>query len=261
MNGDWPLIGVSVGTRIAAGDGLKVIGEMPTYTRAVALGGGAPVMVPVGIGESALRAVYEQLDGLLISGGGDLSPACYGMEQHPQVQGVDAERDAVELQLIHWALDDDKPLLGVCRGLQAINVALGGALFQDIPSEVPDAQRHDWFPGFPLDHIAHRVTVDQGSALQAALGATDAVMEVNSLHHQAIRAVASGLHVVARAEDGIIEGIEAPDRGFALGVQWHPELMLERHPPMRCLFEALAQAARSWAAAGGNHAGARFRAG
>jgi putative glutamine amidotransferase len=201
-------------------------------------------MIPLGIERDKLRDIYERLDGIVLPGGGDVDPVHYGAELHPYTAGIHAERDDVETQLVRWAVEDDRPLLAICRGIQVLNVALGGTLIQDIRSDVEDALRHDapsvdWFP-----RLVHDVMVEPGSKLHAALGVDGTRLRVNSLHHQAVEQVAPRLEIAARADDGIVEGVEMPDRRFILGVQWHPETLVDEHPPMKKLFEALVEAAR-----------------
>lgn len=212
------------------------------YVKAVSFAGGAPLMIPLTSGEELLRSVYEGLDGILLSGGGDISPHLYGEEAHQSVWGVDEDRDAVELALARWALAESKPLLAICRGIQVMNVAAGGNLYQDILSQVPQAIEHVYYPGYPRNYIAHPVRLLPGSFLARIIGAGE--IGVNSLHHQSARVVAPGLIKVAEAPDGVIEGLEKPDHPFAIGVQWHPEELTD-HTPMRRLFEAFVSAAGS----------------
>jgi len=156
---------------------------------------------------------------------------------------LDPARDRVELQLARWAIAEGKPLFGLCRGLQIVNVALGGTLYQDIAAQRRDAIKHDYFPtaGFPRDHLAHRVTVASGSRLDALVGS--APLEVNSMHHQAVKDLARGLVSTAVAPDGLVEGLEAPGSQFLLGVQWHPESLTDRDPRMHRLLTGFVEAA------------------
>lgn len=210
------------------------------YVRAISLAGGAPLMIPITPDEEQLRSIYAGLDGILLSGGGDISPHLYGEEAHQSVWGVDEERDAVELALARWALAEGKPLLAICRGIQVMNVAAGGNLYQDILSQIPQAMEHVYYPGYPRNYIAHPVRLMPDSLLARILGTN--TVGVNSLHHQAARTVAPGLVKVAEAPDGVTEGLEKPDHPFAVGVQWHPEELTD-HRPMRRLFEAFIAAA------------------
>lgn len=215
------------------------------YYLAAASAGAAPVMLPLlDADPAALRATYERLDGLLLAGGVDMDPVTFGEPPHPRLGRTDAARDAVELALARWAIADGMPVLGLCRGLQVLNVALGGSLFQDIEAEIPGALKHDYFPtsGFERDYLAHEVSVAAGSRLHEAFGA--AVVRVNSMHHQAIKALAPALHVSARAPDGVVEAVESDTAQYLVGVQWHPEMFEQSDPGTRRLFERFLDAAR-----------------
>lgn len=212
---------------------------------AVETAGGDPLTIPVDADETTLRDIFAGLDGLLLSGGGDLDPATYGSTPTKRVEGIDPQRDRTELELARRALAEGKPVLGICRGLQILNVANGGTLYRDI-SEHPDAQRHTFYPDLPFDLLAHSIEISASSRLAQIVGRT--TLAVNSLHHQACRTVAPGLQVVARAPDGMIEALEAPGHPFALGVQWHPETLpglQETQALFRAIVSASAQHARA----------------
>jgi putative glutamine amidotransferase len=202
--------------------------------------GGAPVLIPLGLNEATLRTLYARLDGLLLSGGGDLDPRLYGAEAHAALSGVDVERDRTELTLTRWLAADDKPLLGICRGTQVLNVALGGSLYPDV-SQHPGALKHTYATETEAALRPHAVQIQEETTLAGLI--REPVLDVNSLHHQALRAVAPTLTVAARAPDGIVEAVELPGRPFALAVQWHPECLPEA-PEQRRLFEAFVAAAR-----------------
>jgi putative glutamine amidotransferase len=202
---------------------------------AVTRAGGTPVPIAPQQDEAALRAHFAQLDGLILSGGGDVDPAAYGATPIPAVGGVDGTRDWTEMTLARWALEERKPLFGICRGLQLLNVALGGTLYQDM-SEYDEALPHRLYPDLPFDLLAHPVAVTPGSLLAQVLG-TDTV-EVNSLHHQACATLAPAVIVTARAPDGMVEALEVPGHPFALAVQWHPEALPESRETAQ-LFRAL----------------------
>jgi putative glutamine amidotransferase len=213
------------------------------YSRVVAAAGGVPVMIPLLEDESSLRALYDLTDGLLIPGGVDLDPATYGESPLPACGRLDAARDRVELQFARWAIAEGKPLFGLCRGLQIVNVALGGTLYQDIAAQRSDAIKHDYFPtaGFARDHVAHPVTITSGSRLDALVGAVS--LGVNSMHHQAVKDLAPGLVTTAVAPDGVVEALESSGEQFVLGVQWHPESLTDRDPRMHRLLTGFVQAA------------------
>ncbi len=163
-------------------------------------------------------------------------PARYGAAPHPLAAGIDPARDEAELALARWAVADGRPLFGICRGAQVLNVALGGTLYGDV-SDHPGALRHTY--DRPAER-PHPVQVAEGSRLAELLGVP--VLDVNSLHHQAVRAVAPGLRVAARAPDGLVEALELPAHPFALAVQWHPESLPDA-PEMQRLFAGLVAAA------------------
>ncbi len=239
-----PVIGITGRTdQSVRPPNLPLLSITPTYVQATKLGGGAPVIIPPHLEETELRAIFEHLDGLILSGGGDILPALFGKEDSGLLWFVDERRDRAELALGRWALAEGVPLLAICRGAQVLNVAAGGTLIQDIPTQVPDALPHSTVAGSPLSTIAHTVEVAAGSQLAALVGAGE--LGVNSAHHQAANTVGAGLVITARAPDGIIEGLESPDHPFCIGVQWHPEVMVESHPVMRRLFEGLVKAAQT----------------
>jgi putative glutamine amidotransferase len=216
-----------------------------TYADAVIAAGGLPVILPFQNSETA--SLLDRLDGLLLSGGADLEPARFGAGSvHPETYGVSPERDEFELRLTSEALRCATPVLGVCRGIQVLNVALGGSLIQDIPSEHPTAtpvQHRQHIDGIPANQPGHLVTIAPCSLLDEGIG--DTVLPVNSFHHQAIDRLAPDLTAIAHAGDGTIEAVVMPERRFVLGVQWHPELMFADHPAQLALFGLLVDAARA----------------
>lgn len=231
-----PLIGCATyRKRIDQEPPIDVYGLMPSYTEAVLQAGGVPVLIPLGLDEETLSALLERIDGLLLPGGGDISPTHYGgNEGDPTVRDVDGERDHTEFLLVHHALQQQKPLLAICRGHQVFNVALGGTLWEDVHGAMPGAIAHDYFYKHNREYLAHEVDVLPGSLLARILQAKR--IPVNSLHHQGIRELAAGLKAVATAPDGLIEAVEVTDHPFALGVQWHPENLIRVTPAMRALF-------------------------
>ena len=223
------------------------------YIVAIQESGGIPLLLTPAHGGPALRALHELLDGLVLTGGEDVAPERYGEDvHHPSVEAV-PERDALELQLLEWALADDLPLLAICRGVQVLNVGLGGTLYQDLATGRPGPLVHDQGLGEsprPRTEPHHPVTVRSGSCLADVLGLE--TVEVNSMHHQGIKALAPALVPVAHAPDGLVEGVEPVDAArwsFLLGVQWHPEeLARAGHAPSRRLFERFVAAAAKRAA-------------
>lgn len=221
---------------------IEVYGLMPAYVDAVRAAGGLPVLIPLGLEEDEVRSLLARVDGLLLPGGGDVGPTHYGgNDRDPTVRDIDDLRDRAEFLLIEHALEQVKPLLAICRGLQIFNVALGGSLWEDVRSHMPGAMAHDYFGQNGRDFLAHDVTITPGSLLARALESERS--PVNSLHHQGIRRLAPGLRAVATAPDGLVEAAEVPDHPFALGVQWHPENLIGSVPPMRGLFRLFVQAA------------------
>jgi putative glutamine amidotransferase len=234
-----PIIGITT-DRKDSGLPLPHFVVNEAYVRAIQFAGGIPVLLPASLAESDLAQVCQRLDGLLLTGGGDINPLRFDGRPHSRVYGIDDGRDMVELGLVRLALDTGLPFLGICRGFQVVNVALGGTLFTHIDDQLEDALKHDYFPDYPRDLLSHPVQVESGSRLADILGGK--VQMVNSLHHQGVERVADGLTVSAHAPDGLVEAVEVPAHPFGLAVQWHPE-WLQEHEAMRSLFGALIEAA------------------
>jgi putative glutamine amidotransferase len=235
-----PLIGITT-QRADVGGSIPVVGSPESYIRAVQNAGGLPILIPLDLTNSDLDEVYDRLDGMLFHGGGDIDPGLFDGPAHSEVYGIDPDRDRVELHLARQAAESGKPFLGICRGIQVINVALGGTLYTHIHDQHPGALRHDWYPDIPRDYLAHPIQVQENSSLSRIIGKPK--VETNSLHHQGIHQPAPRLTPVAWAPDGIIEALELAGHRFGLGVQWHPE-NLQAYPEMRALFQALITAAR-----------------
>jgi putative glutamine amidotransferase len=209
------------------------------YVRTIAEAGGVPYMLPLlHDDDETTRAMYDSLDGVLLPGGADLDPASYSEERHPACDRSDPPRDLVELKLVRWAMSEQKPILGVCRGIQIVNVAAGGTLYQDVGSQFAGSIKHDYFPGrgFARDHLAHEVRIiAEHSRLAAIFGAGE--LRVNSLHHQGICRLGDGLLVTAVAPDGLIEAVEhSGEDYFMVAVQWHPEALYAGDQRARHLF-------------------------
>jgi putative glutamine amidotransferase len=235
-----PLIGITTQT-LQAIDGIPAgvphsVVMNQRYYQAAAMAGAAPVLIPLLDDRDALRAIYERMDGILIPGGVDVDPATFGEAAHERLGSIDPDRDRVEMQLVKWAVEDGKPVLGLCRGLQVINVALGGTLYQDLEAQYPDSIKHDYFPtyGFARDHLAHDVALEHGSRLHRLTEAHR--IPVNSMHHQGIKVLADALIPSAFAPDGLIEAAELPGGRFVVGVQWHPEVFEMTDRPTRHVF-------------------------
>ena len=241
-----PVIGVAPQTLPA------VPGERPpcwvmgrSYVEELRKVGGVPWVIPLLPHDpDTLQEIFDRLDGVFITGGADVDPICYGEPKSPLCGAVDPDRDAVEIALLKHALNRKLPILAVCRGIQILNVACGGTLYQDVAAQVPAALKHDYFPT-PANpsrkYLAHDITVKAGSRLGRILG--DAVVPVNSMHHQAIKDLAPGLAPTAFAPDGIIEGVEGTNGQYLIAVQWHPEELTETQPGMKRLFSTFIDAA------------------
>jgi putative glutamine amidotransferase len=236
-----PLIGITTSSFTSPTTGWEYNRAYVACIQAIADVGGLPVLIPTSVSDDVLRAIYDRVDGVLLPGGGDVDPEFYGALKHPKTGEADNQRDHVELQVASWALDEDLPLLGICRGHQVLGVALGGKLVQDIPSLVSSELAHDLANVKPRDHEAHSVEIDPSSRLARILGTTR--VDVNSLHHQSLEAAPPGACVTAYAPDGVIEAMELPDKKFALSVQWHPEDMYRNDESMKRLFRAFVEAA------------------
>ena len=244
-----PTIGLATQTLEAVPGKLPLCWIMgQRYVRVLTGAGALPWLIPLLRDDPAtLRAIYDRLDGLLLTGGVDIDPANYGEQRHELCDRSDPDRDWAELTLIRWAVADGKPVLGVCRGIQAINVACGGSLYQHVADEHPAPIKHDYFPtatAYSRDYLAHPVRVRGGSRLRRLLDAEH--IAVNSMHHQGIKRLAEGLTPTAFAPDGLIEGVEGADGVYLVGVQWHPEELAEAQPPMRRLFTDFVEAAASF---------------
>lgn len=233
-----PLIGITSGL-IQNASGALVCQLGQAYIDAIIVAGGCPVIIPVGMDEDQLPAFLERLDGVLLSGGGDIDPRYFDGMPHPKVYGISPERDVLEIALVKRSLQMDKPLLAICRGIQVLNVALGGKLHTHIQDQVEHSLKHDWFPKFPRDKLAHSVSLTCESRLDQIYGSDE--IRVNSLHHQGISQVGEGLDATAFAPDGLVEGLEVIGASFALGVQWHPEC-LPADPGTQRLFRAFVDA-------------------
>jgi len=210
-----------------------------TYIQAVISGGGIPLVIPTGV-ESDVKQITTLLDGLLISGGGDMNPQLFNEEPIPQLGNVTPERDTIELALVRHMLSVDKPILGICRGHQVLNVAFGGTLYQDIHSQSASTLlQHE--QKAKREHQSHAVHIEKGTLLESI--ATSEKIMVNSFHHQALKDIPSPLIVSGRAADGIVEAIESPDHHFVIGVQWHPEALMQCTDQVsKNLFEAYSKA-------------------
>ena len=240
-----PIIGIVAARYLrpgATGSFLSGIGEK--YVYAVEAAGGIPLLIHLTRDAEALDVLYRHCAALLFAGGGDVDPARYNAEPHPQLGAVEDLRDEVELALAQRALAEGRPVLGICRGIQVLHVALGGTLYQDIPAELPGALDHYASRTAPeRAHLAHPVALAEDSWLAERLGTPE--IPANTFHHQALRDVAPGLRVTGRAPDGVIEAVEGTGAGFVAGVQCHPEeLWHTAEPRWARLFQGFVEVAR-----------------
>lgn len=236
MSKSKPIIGI--GTDILTTPGHRDRAFVyTTYVESLRRAGAVPVLIPPqpeNAGE-----VLDNLDGVVLAGGYDCDPSVYGEEAHPSIEPMDPRRQSNDLTLARIARERGIPTLGICLGLQVMNVAAGGTLVQDIDSEIETDIEH---VSEPEDRARHDVHIEQGTHLAGILGGTTE-LNVNSSHHQAIRTVGAGLRKTAHAPDGVVEGVEDPRHPFYLGVQWHPEDM-NGETSAAAIFRAFVEAAR-----------------
>ncbi|MDB4879054.1 MAG: glutamine amidotransferase class-I family protein [Gemmatimonadetes bacterium] len=249
-----PIIGIPTQTLQSLGG---VSAEIPPswvmsqrYIQTLVQAGAIPWMIPL-VDEPTLRGVFDALDGVFLPGGADIDPVSYGSDPHPLCDRTDPERDRVELLLARWAMAESKPVLGVCRGMQLINVAAGGSLYQDLAEQLPGSIKHDYFPfkgkEFRRDHLAHSVRVVPGTRLARLFGSGE--LQVNSMHHQGVKALGAGLRETAVSPDGLVEAIETDGGAYVFAVQWHPEALTDNDIHAREMFRDFIDAARGRVAA------------
>ena len=235
----FPIIGV---TTYAAKNskGYPITALLQAYIDALVEAGGVPVLIPSSLNKEGQEALFQRLDGILFTGGGDISLDYFEGEEHPRIDGVNKGRDELELSMLRQAVREEKAFFGICRGFQVVNVALGGTLYTHIEDQKAGALKHDYYPNYPRNHLAHRVKVEAGSRLADILGETE--LSVNSLHHQGAKLVPDKLIPTAYAPDGLVEAVEIPGHPFGIAVQWHPEWLTDQPVTLR-LFRAFVEAA------------------
>ena len=212
---------------------------LPGYLDGIAEAGGTGVMLPLITDSDAVAQLISLCDGVLLTGGHDVSPSLYGQEPFDGLETCPA-RDRMDATALRLALREDKPVLGICRGIQLMNAALGGTLWQDLPTQHPSDVDHHMAP--PYDRVAHEVRILPGTPLHELLGQD--LLGVNSYHHQAVRDVAPGLVPMAVSTDGLVEAVYAPGQRFCWGVQWHPEFSFRTDASSRAIFRAFVNACR-----------------
>lgn len=235
-----------------------VIGVMPLYDDdkdslwmvqgyfdGITEAGGVPLMIPLDLGNDGFESIKGRLDGYLFTGGHDLDPDLYGEKPIPEDELFCPRRDKLELMIFDWCYGHNIPALGICRGIQLFNVARGGTLWQDIPSQYQKRTKtsivHTMDPPYDKHHAEHEVIIEKDSPLSVLCGQDQ--ITVNSYHHQAVKVIGSGLVPMAHSEDGLVEALYAPDRHFLWAVQWHPEFTFHQDKNSRLLFHALVAAA------------------
>nr|MBR4281712.1 gamma-glutamyl-gamma-aminobutyrate hydrolase family protein [Clostridia bacterium] len=215
-----------------------------SYSNVIRDAGGTPILLPITREDDVIAAYAELVDGVLFSGGEDVDPSFYGEDQLWACGDVLPLRDEFEMKLCRILLDKypDKPILGICRGEQVLNVAVGGTLYQDIKSQLPGCIAHQQHQISP--YASHKVSIEAGSKLHAIYGGSEVM--VNSFHHQAVKDIAPCLRIAAHASDGMIEGFEKPDHPYFVGVQWHPERLVEHeeNAAHKQLFKSFVNACR-----------------
>ncbi len=232
-----PIVGIT--SRLGALDKLMQYPAMQAYCHAVRYAGGEPRILPANLHDQTPESILDGVDGLLFSGGGDVSPAIYGGDNRLPYDDVIPERDDLELKLFTCVMQRSIPFIGICRGIQLINVALGGTLYVDIPSQLGDAIPHSTSDSLPADHPAHPVSLSIIPWLHD--GSTGKEIIVNSRHHQGIQLPGKTLKILGSAPDGLIESIQITGHPFGYAVQWHPENLLQE-PISSGLFVALIEA-------------------
>ena len=212
----------------------------PLYFGGVETAGGLPCLLPLTDDPALWEEYCQSFDGFVFTGGQDVGPAWYGQEKLPQCGYQAPLRDRQELLMLRRLRELDKPVLGICRGIQTINVAFGGTLYQDLDTQHPSRVIHRQAKPYDLPH--HQVTIQRDSQLYALIRQEH--LSVNSMHHQAVLEPAPGFSVTARAEDGIVEAIELPGARFLMGIQWHPEHMWQDYPSGRAIWQGFVDACR-----------------
>jgi putative glutamine amidotransferase len=235
-----PLIGITTKNITDKEDRIDMVVTPTSYSNAVIQAGGVPVLIPINLPLEKLAELLTYLDGVLFTGGGDIEIEKYNGIDHEKIYGIDLQRDAIELQLAKEVTNGEIPFMGICRGLQIMNVAFGGSLHTHVHDHIENALEHRYYPGYAWDHIAHAVQVKEGSQFADVVG--EPLLHVNSLHHQGVKEIAENFQAVAHAPDGLIEALEIPDYPFGMAVQWHPEHLLQ-DKSMLAIFDTFVQVA------------------
>ncbi|MCI0183717.1 MAG: gamma-glutamyl-gamma-aminobutyrate hydrolase family protein [Acidibacillus sp.] len=234
-----PLIGLTVNEYVKNGIPGEFVGQ--DYTDGVYAAGGLPLVLPLTADKEAIVELANRLDGLILTGGSDIAPQLFHEEPRLGLGEISPLRDAMEAMLIVQMVALDKPILAICRGIQIVNAVMGGTLYQDLLREWSGRLQHA--QKAPRDHVAHSVSLVEGSRLHALMGAPEVM--VNTFHHQAVSALAPGFVISGRSHDGLVEAIEHPGYRFIVGVQWHPENLWRKYPEHARLFTGVVEASRA----------------
>ncbi len=237
----FPIIGISTYQGIN-NEGHPITALQRAYVDAITQAGGIPLLIPNVLNNDMDQVLLNHLDGIMFTGGGDIANEVFNGIPHPRVGNIDLERDSLELSLLESTINEGKPFLGICRGFQVLVVGLGGSLYTHIEDQMPGAIKHDYYPNLPRTFLAHKVKIENGSRLASILGAKD--ISVNSLHHQGAKDIPAALKAVAYSPDGLVEAVELPNHPFFLGIQWHPEWLIDQ-PETQHLFRSFIAAANN----------------
>lgn len=241
-----PLIGITAGEiyNLQHPWAPPVHGQAHTYVDSVIRAGGIPIIIPLTRDQSILHDIISRLDGVLMSGGNDMNPNLYGEEPRANLDAISDLRDFTDRCVLANALERNLPILGICRGLQFINVYFGGTLYQDIPKDVPGAMDHrSSTAAKDLEHHAHNIKIEPDSKLHDIIKVDN--IDTNSHHHQSVKNLGEGLRITARASDGVVEAIETDDDRFIICIQAHPESLGHTIPEWKRLFDAFIEKTKS----------------
>jgi putative glutamine amidotransferase len=228
-----PLIGIHAG--VGAETQRPIFFNNSAYIHAVEKAGGVPILIPIFDDLNGLKTLLPRLDGLLLSGGIDVDPHNYQEEHHPLLGPINPQLDSLELELVRWTMREKIPTLGICRGMQVLNVALGGSLYQDLEAQFSGSLKHgNW--DLPRNRLVHMIKIQSGSRMEQILGVRS--IASNSLHHQAAKRPGKGVVLTGYAEDGVAEMLEVPEHPFMVAAQCHPEEISREEPTWTRLFSA-----------------------
>jgi putative glutamine amidotransferase len=236
-----PVIGIT--PRIITKEQFPMIGSPRSYIRALSAVGALPVVLPVAVDSDTMETLLDRVDGVVFSGGGDIETERFNGLPHEKIYDINPERDQMEVDVVEMVLRRKMPFLGICRGIQLLNVALGGTLYTHILDQLPGALDHSFKDGRAPEDLVHTIRLEPASHLAQIIGKPE--IEVNSLHHQGVWQVGEGLAVTGCAPDGLVEAVELPGYPFGIAVQWHPEWLPEQTHATR-LFAAFIAAAQAY---------------